>query len=130
LGLEKYINELNLFKIQNLFALPHPTNVFTRYKQLIDFPAEQERRKVFHSFRHTFVSQLQLAHVPLEVRQNLVGHTSGNITVDIYGTDSSLKDKFEGIKKLAFENLKILPYTPTTQFRAKRRARMARAKKK
>jgi integrase len=57
-------------------------------------------RKAFHSFRHTVNYRLQLAGVPLEVREQLVGHKSRTINAAVYGGPLKARTLLEALKCL------------------------------
>lgn len=58
------------------------------------------RLHVFHSFRHTVVTELIRADVPDALAKELVGHEVGNVTHDIYSKGASTKQKLDAISKL------------------------------
>ncbi len=60
----------------------------------------KDRRKVFHSFRHCFASQLKEKGVQSGIIEGLLGHTHGSISLDRYGKAYSLKTLHEAIKKI------------------------------
>lgn len=68
-------------------------------------------RKAFHSFRHTVNYRLQLAGVPLEVREQLVGHKSRTINSAVYGGPLEPKTLLAALSRLTFE-LVLPPYQP------------------
>lgn len=39
---------------------------------------------------------------PLEIRQSIAGHTTGVITIDVYGEKTQLEKMYEWIKKIDF----------------------------
>ena len=55
---------------------------FGRYKRLIGLT---DRKKTFHSFRHTFIDRLKQLDVPDGKIQELVGHANHSITTGRYG---------------------------------------------
>lgn len=62
----------------------------------------KDKRKVFHSFRHTFTNQLKEAQVDPHIVAELLGHTHGSITFDLYGKRYQLNTLYEGISKLDY----------------------------
>ncbi|OIN49181.1 integrase [Pseudomonas azotoformans] len=58
------------------------------------------RLHVFHSFRHTVVTELIRADVPDALAKELVGHETGSVTHDVYSKGASTKQKFDAISKL------------------------------
>jgi integrase len=58
------------------------------------------RLHVFHSFRHTVVTELIRADVPDALAKELVGHETGSVTHDIYSKGASTKQKLKAISKL------------------------------
>ena len=55
---------------------------------------------VFHSFRHTVVTQLIRADVPDALAKELVGHVTGSVTHDVYSKGASAAQKLAAIAKL------------------------------
>jgi len=55
---------------------------------------------VFHSFRHTVVTELIRADVPDALAKELVGHETGSVTHDVYSKGASTKQKLAAISKL------------------------------
>lgn len=58
------------------------------------------RLHVFHSFRHTAVTQLIRADVPEHLAQELIGHETGSVTHDVYSKGASTEQKLAAISKL------------------------------
>lgn len=56
---------------------------------------------VFHSFRHTVVTELILADVPEHLAKELVGHETGSVTHDVYSKGASTVQKLAAISKLS-----------------------------
>lgn len=56
---------------------------------------------VFHSFRHTVVTELIRADVPDALAKELVGHETGSVTHDVYSKGASTKQKLAAISKLS-----------------------------
>lgn len=55
---------------------------------------------VFHSFRHTVVTELIRADVPDALAKELVGHETGSVTHDVYSKGASAAQKLVAISKL------------------------------
>ncbi|WLH05718.1 site-specific integrase [Pseudomonas lurida] len=55
---------------------------------------------VFHSFRHTVVTELIRADVPDALAKELVGHETGSVTHDVYSKGASTLQKLAAISKL------------------------------
>jgi integrase len=58
------------------------------------------RLHVFHSFRHTVVTELIRADVPDALAKELVGHETGSVTHDVYSKGASTAQKLAAISKL------------------------------
>ena len=71
---------------------------FGKFKRGLGFP---ERKKVFHSFRHSVISMLRKKRVPDHEVKMLLGHTTGSITHDRYGGDEPVA-LLEVVKELDF----------------------------
>ena len=56
---------------------------FSKLKRSLGF---KHREHVFHSFRHTFISKLRDSLAPDYSIKLLVGHATGSVTHDVYGT--------------------------------------------
>ncbi|MCX4064275.1 site-specific integrase [Pseudomonas sp. S1Bt30] len=63
------------------------------------------RLHVFHSFRHTVVTELIRADVPDALAKELVGHETGSVTHDVYSKGASTKQKLAAITKLPALNM-------------------------
>lgn len=101
LKFDEYVNAIKNDKQTKLFSSESPfSRHFRAYTSKVGIT---DKKKVFHSFRHGFISELQLNHVSLEIRQALAGHTPKTITESVYGTSVSLEDLYEGIKTLDFK---------------------------
>lgn len=57
---------------------------------------------VFHSFRGTFITQLEQAGATPLAITSIVGHKRGSITFDVYSAGASFAQKVEAISKLSF----------------------------
>ncbi|MBF0466329.1 MAG: site-specific integrase [Nitrospirae bacterium] len=88
----------NLVKKRDGYA-----HYFTRWydKYNRQYVTKNEKR-VFHSFRHTFIDNLKQQGLDKDVRSEFAGHSTGSITDDRYGKDYNVKLKFEYIKKLNY----------------------------
>lgn len=60
---------------------------------------------VFHSFRHTVVTELIRADVPDALAKELVGHETGSVTHDVYSKGASTAQKLAAISKLPVLNI-------------------------
>lgn len=79
---------------------------FNRYLREVGIT---DKRKVFHSFRHTVATALKSAGVRSEIRHRLLGHTfnQGEHATYIHA-DTPLKELyFDGIAKLQYEGLDL-----------------------
>lgn len=59
-----------------------------------------DRRKVVHSFRHTFRDRLSDAEVPTHVIKAIIGHTDTDITTGIYGSRPSPAKMLAAVEKV------------------------------
>ena len=65
-------------------------------------PSGAERDRIpFHALRHTVVTAMQEAGVPLEVRRAIVGHSTGDVHQDIY-THYGIKGLTKAISKVSY----------------------------
>lgn len=65
-----------------------------------------DKRKVFHSFRHTFKDACRNSGIHQEIHDTFTGHTGNNVG-SAYGTGASLKQLARQIKELKYEGLII-----------------------
>ncbi|MDD2134799.1 site-specific integrase [Pseudomonas kurunegalensis] len=72
------------------------TKAFGRLKKSLGF----SDLHVFHSFRHTVVTELIRADVPDALVKELAGHETGSVTHDVYSKGASAAQKLEAISKL------------------------------
>ena len=112
LGFKRYCEQIKSEEYEILFPdntslyINKPANAlsvwFNKYLLKLQIEPDNKRRKVFHSFRHTFITELQRMNAPLEIRQSIAGHTTGVITIDVYGEKTQLEKMYEWIKKIDF----------------------------
>ena len=67
------------------------------------------RKKVFHSFRHTFINALKQNGVDLELARELAGHQGASITYALYGKDLMPGVQREILKRLDFWGIDFSP---------------------
>jgi integrase len=65
--------------------------------------SQSKGRKVFHSFRHTFINQAKQLELEEHIIKQLVGHSSDNITMNRYGKDYGLPILKKNIDKIKFD---------------------------
>ena len=88
---------------------PRVSEWFTEYRKRKGVGAKSDRStKVFHSFRHTMIAQLEQKGVPQDVREKLSGHKSKSITVSVYGSTGLDQRLVSNLAKLQFE----IEFTP------------------
>ncbi len=63
----------------------------------------KNKKRVFHSFRHTFINNLKQQHLDENVISELVGHSTGSITLGRYGKAYFVDIKLETINKLNYD---------------------------
>jgi integrase len=92
LGFRKFINERRQQESTKLFEYlkpqrqkfgHEPSKWFGRYKIKMGVVST---KKVFHSFRHTMVDKLRKVRAQDYEIKELLGHSSGSVTHDIYGS--------------------------------------------
>lgn len=71
---------------------------FGRLKTALEYGDEY----VFHSIRKTFASTLWSAGVERELISQMMGHTTGSITIDIYAKDPAFSTKMRAVKKVSY----------------------------
>ncbi len=64
-----------------------------------------DKRKVFHSFRHTLTTQLRNHpdDIPIENIQEVIGHSHKATILRVYARELSMEKKYEIIKKIKFD---------------------------
>jgi integrase len=67
---------------------------FSKLKKRLGY----DRTRTFHSFRHTFASMLNAAHVPMATIRDLLGHANGDVTLG-YIDASELIDRLHWLDK-------------------------------
>lgn len=72
-----------------------------RYLKLVGVKTETTR-KVFHSLRHSFITNLQHNRVDPYLIASIVGHEAGLITIRVYGEEFKLDMKKEAVEKLDY----------------------------
>lgn len=60
------------------------------------------KKKVFHSFRHTFINALKQKKVHLALAQELAGHQGDSVTYGLYGKGLKSQTQFEILQDLNF----------------------------
>ena len=78
---------------------------FTRYLKSSGVESIQpDRRKAFHSFRHTFLSRLRANKqgIPIEDIEELSGHARKGTVLNVYASDLGLEKKAATIEKLRY----------------------------
>lgn len=137
LGLEVFVDDLRKRGYKRLFPElrvdaagkvgGRATEWFTAYRRSRSVgDALGRSRKAFHSFRHTVNYRLQLAGVPLEVREQLVGHKSRAINAAVYGGPLGPQTLLDALERLTY-SLNLPQYTPRVAHeRARRKAQRQR----
>ena len=74
-----------------------PSKWFGRYRHK---RGVVDPRKVFHSFRHTFIDDLREAGVQDSIVKRLVGHEDGSMTFGLYGSREPIKAMTQAIATL------------------------------
>lgn len=65
-----------------------------------------DKRKVFHSFRHTFKTACRAAGIPKEIHDRLTGHTSGDVG-DEYGDKHPVAVLAHQMRKIKYKGLQL-----------------------
>lgn len=106
LGLLQYMESLHTTGAERLFPelepvrgkLGHaPSKWFGRYKTKMGIT---DPKKTFHSFRHTFIDDLNESGVQDSLVKRMVGHTDASTTFGIYGSRTPIKAMWLAIKGL------------------------------
>lgn len=100
---------------------------FTAFRRSVGVgDADGRSKKVFHSFRHSMILQLQRADVPIDVREHLAGHKSKSINRAVYGGPDELRVLAEHLGKLEY-GLTFHRYAPSDQHEEARRLAVRKA---
>ena len=118
------INETKVFPHLTPDSFGVPTKKFSRfwngkYKTKAGFmdycgieKDGAEGKKVFHSFRHTFINQAKQQRLDTQILKELVGHAKSDMTLDRYSKEYDIKTKQKEINKIKFaiekENLPVV----------------------
>lgn len=70
-----------------------------------------DRRKVFHSLRHTFKTACRLADIPEAMHDQLTGHVNGSVG-RTYGSGYSLKQLADAIGRINFPGFPLMTIEP------------------
>ena len=92
LGFLNYVNQVRPSKQSKLFpqlewvpSTGFSTKISRWFARYLKGLGIKQRGKNFHSFRHTVVNKLTTAQVYEPFIRELVGHSHGSITMDVYG---------------------------------------------
>lgn len=128
LGFIKYIKSIQSGRI---FPLLKPDNSFGSIssnwskwfgKRLRDTLNIQDKRMVFHSFRHTFKDYARNAGIATEIHDAITGHSSGNVSGN-YGADNyPLRPLVEAMDKYKITGLTFPLTAPSRLARTERYA--------
>jgi integrase len=81
------------------------SNFWQRYNRKF---ITQDKKKNFHSFRHSFISILKRKGVDTSIISELVGHSHDSITMDRYGKGYEMERLLKSIIRLDFDRTKKL----------------------
>lgn len=80
---------------------------YQSYKGFLDrcgiYGSDAKGRKVFHSFRHTFINNAKQLEINLYMIKQISGHASDDMTMDTYGDDYNLDLLKKNIDKIKFD---------------------------
>lgn len=114
-GFGDYLKEIKERKFVHLFPrLNHTdekcTSAFSKWvnRYLRQECGITDKRKVFHSFRHTFKDACRNAGIPRDVHDALTGHSDGSVGSS-YGNGFSIQVLDEWTQKINFPDLTIPP---------------------
>lgn len=112
LGFAKWIAEKQESSNIKLFAYLVPQREKLGHKPSIWFGKHKremgiiDRKRVFHSFRHTLVANLVKVKAPAYELKQMLGHQQGSITFDVYGSeDIDLEPISEMLNKLTYKDV-------------------------
>ena len=82
-----------------------PSKWFSSYRDKLKIkPDDPKKRKVFHSFRPTFINHLKQKSVNKMKLKEVIGHAKDDITHDVYSNPYAADDLFKSIiKKVKYE---------------------------
>ncbi len=116
LGWKEYLSDIERLYPDEAMAFPHLVKTKNGYSAAVGkaFNAylskigikkggDDQRKKVFHSFRHTMNNEMANRGVSLELRCGLVGHELNNINSRIYTQDASHKSLMDSVMNLLYE---------------------------
>ena len=117
LGFVEYVeyrrqrNDIRLFPETKVRAKTerHGTTASNWFGRYLDRRGITSRKKVFHSFRHTFINALKQNGVNLELARELAGHQGASITYALYGKDLMPSVQREILKRLDFWGIDFSP---------------------
>jgi integrase len=117
LGFDEYVEyrrkrkDIRLFPETKVRAKTdrHGTTASNWFGRYLDRRGITSRKKVFHSFRHTFINALKQNGVDLELARELAGHQGASITYALYGKDLMPSVQREILKRLDFWGIDFSP---------------------
>lgn len=68
-------------------------------------------KKVFHSFRHTFIDEWKQKRLDQQIIKEIVGHSQNDMTFDRYGKDFDIKTKQKELNKIKFDVVKPIKWS-------------------
>ena len=80
------------------------SNSFSKYFQRVNRKDITENKKrVFHSFRHTFINNLKQNQTIPSIISDIVGHSTNSITMNRYGKDYNIPLLYEAISTINYD---------------------------
>jgi integrase len=124
LGFMNYVETVKASGAVHLFPkLPHrrgehPTRALSKWlNRYLDHVGIKDKRKTFHSFRHTFKEACDNAGLTKVISDRLTGHASSDAS-GMYGEGPSLSTLYEALKKLPLLTLSgVIPQSDASHQR-------------
>ncbi len=111
LGFMNYVETVRASGAVHLFPnLPHrrgehPTRALSKWlNRYLDYLGITDKRKTFHSFRHSFKEACDNAGITKVISDRLTGHASSDVS-GMYGEGPNITTLHEALKKLPFPTL-------------------------
>jgi len=73
-----------------------------RFGRIVRNDCNLPKSKVFHSFRNTVATKLESAGIPENIAADIIGHDKDTMTYGLYSGGTSIKQRYEAIKKISY----------------------------
>ena len=75
---------------------------FILFGRIVRNDCNLPKSKVFHSFRNTVATKLESTGIPENIAADIIGHDKDTMTYGLYSGGTSIKQRYEAIKKIQY----------------------------